>query len=336
MNSAPQPAAARPAPREGQEDAAAAQRLHGSRIAVVGSINMDMVAKSGRLPLPGETVMGEAFAMTPGGKGANQAVAAARLGAEVSFVGRLGTRHYAAELLAAFDAVGVSHSALVRDPAALPGIAVIMLASRGGENAIVVIPGSNADLESADIVAGRGAIESAEVVVAQLEVPQPAIRTAFELARAAGRTTVLNAAPALPLLPGLLALCDWLVVNESEAMLISGAADARSSCEALRGRVAKGVIVTVGRDGLLLGDAAGVQRLVAARVTAVDTVGAGDTFVGGFATGLAEGLKAYDAARLGQASAAIAVSRSGVQAAMPLRAEVDAALAEVATSAHGA
>ena len=243
-----------------------------SRIAVVGSINMDMVAKSGRLPLPGETLMGEAFAMTPGGKGANQAVAAARLGAEVSFVGRLGTKHYATELLGAFDAVGVSHDALVRDASAFPGIAVIMLASQGGENAIVVIPGSNADLDKADILGGRAAIESAEVTVAQLEVPQPAVRAAFELARAAGRITVLNAAPALPLLPGLLALCDWLVVNESEAMLVSGAADARSSCEALRGRVAKGVIVTIGRDGLLLGDANGVQQLPAPRVNAIDTV----------------------------------------------------------------
>jgi len=298
-----------------------------SRIAVVGSINMDMVAKSGRLPLPGETLMGEGFAMTPGGKGANQAVAAARLGADVAFVGRLGTRHYAAELLGAFDVEGVSHAALVRDPAALPGIAVIMLASQGGENAIVVIPGSNAELTPADIHAGGAAIEAAAVVVAQLEVPQPAICTAFELARAAGRTTLLNAAPALPLLPGLLALCDWLVVNEREAMLISGAADAPASCELLRGRVARGVVVTVGGAGLLLGDASGVRRIEAPRVTAVDTVGAGDTFVGGFATGLAEGRDALAAARFGQAAAAIAVSRSGVQTAMPRRAEADAALA---------
>ncbi len=292
-----------------------------SRVAVVGSINMDMVAHSARLALPGETIMGEDFVMAPGGKGANQAVAAARLGAQVSFVSRVGTREHGEALLKALADEGVAFDGL-RDPAALPGIAVIMVAREGGENSIVVIPGSNADLRPADVDAAAGALQSAQVVVAQLEVPQAAIQRAFELARAAGSVTVLNAAPALPVDSALLALTDWLVLNENEAAGLAPAANARASAKALLARGPKQVLVTLGAQGVLLCSAAGDLPFAAQAVRAVDTVGAGDTFVGGFATGLAEGLSAEAAIRLGQAAAAIAVSRSGVQSAMPRRAEL--------------
>ncbi|MDC6166141.1 ribokinase [Paucibacter sp. XJ19-41] len=297
------------------------------QVVVVGSINMDMVSHSRRLPGPGETLMGEAFVMAPGGKGANQAVAAARLGAPVAFVSRVGTRQHGAELLAALAEEGIATSGVVADPAALPGVAVIMVASEGGENSIVYVPGSNAQLSAADVQTSAALLQSAKVVVAQLEVPVPAITQAFELARATGVTTILNAAPALPVGDALLALSNWLIVNETEAGQLAGMAsgsvdEAAAAALALLQRGPQQVLVTLGAQGVLLCGAAGVQHLPARVVKAVDTVGAGDTFVGGLAAGLAEGMSATDAVRLGQAAAAIAVSRSGVQSAMPRRAEI--------------
>jgi len=244
----------------------------------------------------------------------------------VCFVARVGTRDMGETLLAALAAQGLAFGGL-RDPQALPGIAVIMVASEGGENAIVVIPGSNGDLVPADVDASAQELASANVVVAQLEVPQPAIRRAFEIARAAGRTTVLNAAPALALDEALLPLSDWLVLNETEAEQASGLSDVEAAATALLARGPKAVLVTLGAEGALLCDRGGMQRFPARKVQAVDTVGAGDTFVGGLATALAEGRSAADAVRFGQAAAAIAVSRVGVQTAMPKRAELGAEFA---------
>ncbi|MEJ6000540.1 ribokinase [Paucibacter soli] len=300
-------------------------------VVVVGSINMDMVSHSPRLPAPGETLVGEAFVMAPGGKGANQAVAAARLGAEVAFVSRVGTRQHGAELLAALAAEGVHTAAVVTDAAALPGIAVIMVASQGGENSIVYVPGSNAQLCVADVERAKAVLQGARVVVAQLEVPQPAIAHAFALARAAGVTTILNAAPALPVSAELLAQTQWLVLNETEAGQMTGLPcgsmdEIKAAAQLLLSHGPQRVLVTLGAQGVLICNAQAAEHLPAQRVTAVDTVGAGDTFVGGLATGLAEGWAPADAVRLGQAAAALAVSRAGVQTAMPRRAELAAEL----------
>lgn len=297
------------------------------QVVVIGSINMDMVARSARLPAPGETLVGEAFDMAPGGKGGNQAVAAARLGAHTAFVGRLGTRLHGADLLEALGREGVDCAGVVADPQALPGIAVIMVASEGGENSIVYVPGSNAMLSPEDVQAAAGLLQAARVVVAQLEVPLPAIARGFALARAAGVVTVLNAAPALALDDALLAQTDWLVLNETELAELAGApvadlAQIALAAERLRARGATRVLVTLGAQGALLCDAAGTQHLPAQVVDAVDTVGAGDTFVGGLATGLAEGMAPTPAIQLGLAAASIAVSRSGVQSAMPRRSEI--------------
>lgn len=317
-----------------------ASKSQPAQVLVVGSINMDMVAHAPRLPAPGETLVGEAFVMAPGGKGANQAVAAARLGAKVAFVSRVGTRQHGEALLQALQDEGVDSSAVARDAQALPGIAVIMVASEGGENSIVYVPGSNAKLSPADVQAAAAKFQAATVTVAQLEVPVPAIQRAFELTRAAGGRTVLNAAPALAVTPALLALSDCLILNETEAFQLAGlpslpedAAQAQllaqvaEAAHALRQRGAGQVLVTLGAAGVLMCGAEGPQHLPAQAVKAVDTVGAGDTFVGGFATGLAEGLAPVEAARLGMAAAAIAVSRSGVQSAMPKRAELGAGFA---------
>lgn len=303
-----------------------------ANVVVVGSLNMDMVSHSKRLPLPGETLQGDAFVMAPGGKGANQAVAAVRLGADVDFVSRVGTRQHGQSLLEALTAEGIGIEGVVSDDTALPGIAVIMVASEGGENSIVYVPGSNAQLSPADINASAERLRRARVVVAQLEVPVDAVTRAFELAREAGVSTVLNAAPALSIDDRLLGLCSWLVVNETEAAQMAGldpdafAGDlqalATAAASVLRRRGAQQVVVTLGAQGAILSDTHGVSHFAARPVQAVDTVGAGDTFVGGLATGLAEGLSAAEAVRLGQAAAAIAVSRSGVQTAMPFRNEI--------------
>ncbi|SEL66659.1 ribokinase [Roseateles sp. YR242] len=313
-------------------------------VVVVGSVNMDLVAHASRLPAPGETLIGDAFAGTPGGKGGNQAVAAARLGADVALVGRIGLRQHGHELLAALELEHVSTEALHRDEQAWPGVAVIMVAHDGGENAIVVVPGSNADLSPQDVDAAAGPVRAARVVVAQLEVPVPAIQRAFELAREAGVTTVLNAAPAQALPAALLALTDWLVVNETEAAQLSAdALDAaaqrdeltlaRAAASHLRTLGPRHVLVTLGGQGawLLCDDHPEGRHLSASRVAAIDTVGAGDTLVGGLAVGLAEGLTPLQAVSLGQAAAALAVSRPGVQQAMPYRSELPADARSIAT-----
>ena len=296
--------------------------MSNAKVVVVGSLNMDMVSHSLRLPAPGETLVGHDFVMAPGGKGGNQAVAAARLGASVAFVSRVGTRQHGEALLQALRDEGIDTSGSAVDPQALPGIAVIMVASEGGENSIVYVPGSNADLTPADVQASRALLQAAKVVVAQLEVPMPAIAEAFAIARAAGVTTVLNAAPALKVSDELLAVSDWLVVNETEAGQMSGEAEPLAAAQGLLKRGPRQVLVTLGAQGALLVTGEGAQTAAAAAVKAVDTVGAGDTFVGGLATGLAEVMTAIEAVRLGQAAAAIAVSRSGVQSAMPRRAEL--------------
>ncbi len=325
----------------------AASAASAASVVVVGSVNMDLVAHASRLPAPGETLMGERFAGTPGGKGGNQAVAASRLGADVALVGRIGLRQHGHELLQALDAERVQTHTIRRDDQAWPGVAVIMVAREGGENAIVVIPGSNADLSVQDIDAAAATLRQAKVVVAQLEVPVPAIQQAFEIARQAGVTTVLNAAPAQALPDALLALTDWLVVNETEAAQLAGQADAsagdaltmaRAAAVVLRQRGPRHILVTLGGQGawLLADDHPEGLHLPATRVEAVDTVGAGDTLVGGLAVGLSEGLSPARAALLGQSAAAIAVSRPGVQLAMPHRSELPALPAQPAAIADAA
>jgi len=306
----------------------------GPEILVLGSVNRDLVVHAPRLPLPGETLRGQRFASCLGGKGANQAVAAARLGARVALAARVGLREDGASLVAQLQREGVDVRAIAQPPDETPGVALIVVGAEDAENQIVTVAGSNGTLPLDQVEALN--LGGLRWLVAQQELPLASVARAFERARAAGVKTVLNAAPFRAGSEALLPLCDLLVVNALEAQslaLETGArlrADAAPEelAQALRAQGPSAVLVSLGSDGLCWVDADGVRRQACRPVQAVDTVGAGDTLVGALVTALSEG-QALDAAlAFAQAAASIAVSRPGVQDAMPRRREVDALLAQ--------
>ncbi|MFM2053818.1 MAG: ribokinase [Pseudomonadota bacterium] len=300
-------------------------------VLVVGSLNMDLRIRTPRLPAPGETLLGAGFDTDTGGKGANQAVAAARMGARVAMLGAVGRDAHGAALVAALRADGVDTSAVAADASCASGIGAIFLMP-DGENCIVVVPGANHAVTPESVRREADRLARARLVVAQLECPLAAVREALRRAREAGVATLLNAAPAQPLDDALLADVDWLVVNEVEVAMLAGL-DAgtpeavREAAEALRRRGPRHVVVTLGGDGLVWVGPHGALALPAPRVTAVDTTGAGDTVVGALAAGLAQGRPVAEALARAQAAAALAVSRLGTQSAMPRAAEVDTFLA---------
>ncbi|MBX3501175.1 MAG: ribokinase [Alphaproteobacteria bacterium] len=284
---------------------------------------MDLVAEAPSLPLPGETVMGSAFHTLPGGKGLNQAVAAARLGASVAMIGCVGHDAFGARLLEVIEADGVDASGVRRTGEAPTGIAQIVVSR--GENSIVVVPGANMSMTDADISSVD--IADGDVVVAQLETPVAVSERLF--ARARNATTILNAAPAATVPNSLLALTDVLVVNETELATLSNArlsedsavAEIVAAAQSLR-RANMAVIVTLGRRGALLlrGDAP-PQTVGGRAVNAVDSTGAGDCFVGAYAAALATA-RPGSALAFANAAAALAVTRRGAAPAMPRLAEV--------------
>jgi ribokinase len=300
------------------------------RVVVAGSINMDVVATAERHPAVGETVAGQQVLYFPGGKGANQAVAAAKLGAETILIGRLGADAFGAELRTFLARQGVDLS-LVRESAdAHTGTAIITIAK--ADNTIVVVPGTNG-LVSADDVA-RATLVKGDVAVSQFEIPLSAIAAFFRNARAAGAATILNPAPARVVGAELLGLVDILVLNETELGLLSGKAlsDADKiecfvdAAKALRISERQTICVTLGKRGVvaLTGDEALIVRGRA--VTAVDTTGAGDCFIGALAAQLAQGAALRDALRYANIAASISVQRMGAAPSMPTAAEVAAAI----------
>jgi ribokinase len=300
-------------------------------VLVVGSLNMDLRLQVPRLPRPGETLTGTAFDTDPGGKGANQAVAAARQGARVALLGAVGDDAHGRTLIAGLRADGIDTTA-VATLAGMPTGTAALLLQPGGENSIVVIPGANHAVTAATVQAHADRLRQARVVVAQLECPLDAVTAALQLARSAGALTLLNAAPAQPLDDTLLGLLDGLIVNETEAAELTGhpvadAAAALAAAEALRHRGPRHVLVTLGAEGLVLAGPHGSLALPAPCVTAVDTTGAGDTVVGALAAALATGRPLREALVRAQAAAALAVTRAGAQSAMPTAAAVDAFLA---------
>ena len=302
-----------------------------SEILVLGSVNRDLIVHAPRLPLPGETLRGQRFGSCLGGKGANQAVAAARLGARVALAARVGLKENGAAMVAQVQAEGVDIRAIAQPADEVPGVALIVVGAEDAENQIVTVAGSNGTLPLAQVEALD--MTGLRWLVAQQELPLASIARAFERARAAGVKTVLNAAPFRPGSESLLPLVDLLVVNSLEAQALvttlgGGVARPVALAESLRMQGPGAVLVSLGADGLCWVDADG-PRLVAARpVKAVDTVGAGDTLVGALVTALAEGQPIAAALAFAQAAAALAVSRPGVQDAMPRRAEVEQLLGE--------
>jgi len=295
----------------------------GAGIAMLGSANMDLVFSVERIPSPGETLLATKTARYPGGKGLNQAVAAARAGATTTFLGALGDDEHGRELASVMAEAGID-GRLVRRSAAPTGQAFIMVDSRA-ENAIVVASGANATVTGLGDEECR-AIASSRLLLMQLELPMAVVEQAAAAAREAGVTVVLNAAPAQPLDARLLAGLDCLIVNEHEACLIGGSDDLGAASASLAAQVAL-LIVTLGGEGsVLYQDGGELARIPAPRVPVVDTTGAGDTFCGAFAAALAEGRSPVDAARFATAAAALSVQTLGAVPSIPHRAEIDASL----------
>ncbi|KQX13240.1 ribokinase [Streptomyces sp. Root431] len=291
-------------------------------IVVLGSTNMDLVAYVPRAPARGETVTGRAFRTIPGGKGANQAVAAARAGAEVSMIGAVGADDFGARLRANLEHCSVDTD-LLRTAEGPSGIAHIVVDDEGG-NAIVVIPGANAVLTSLSH-GDEALIGTADALLLQLELPLSVVVEGATTARRLGVRTVLTPAPAQQLPPELLAAIDLLVPNEHEAAALTGLTDPRAAAQALLRDVPE-VVVTLGAAGSLYAarDAEPVT-VPAPRVTAVDTTAAGDTFVGALAVALAEGRPVPEALAWAQTAAALSVQREGASTSMPYRTEIEAA-----------
>jgi ribokinase len=294
-------------------------------IVVFGSINMDLVARVPRLPAPGETLSGHSLSMVPGGKGANQAVACARLGALTRLVGRVGEDVFGAALLDSLGRHGVDTAGVIVSPGS-SGIAIINVDDRA-ENNIVIIPGANGQVSAPDLRQLEIALTGAEALLLQLEVPLDAVLAAARLARARGVRVILDPAPARPLPNELFALADVLTPNEGEAAALTGLAitnlrAAEQASQALRARGTRQVILKMGGQGAYAHDGQQGRLFPAFPVTPVDTVAAGDAFNGGLAVALTEGKALEEAVRWGMAAGAIAVTRPGAQPAMPDREEV--------------
>ncbi len=291
-------------------------------IVVVGSLNMDMVVNAPRHPQIGETILGGRFATFPGGKGANQAVAAARMGARVCMVGCVGDDGFGLELLRVARQDGIDTSHVSVDEKEATGIALITVDAEG-RNTIVVASGANLSLSPRHLHTAKQSFSNVDVLVTQLESPLETVSEAIALAAQQGIRVVLNPAPAQPLGAEILSRVDYFIPNEREALQISGTNTLDEAIEKLLALGVRNLIITLGEQGALLVSGDRRTQIPAYPVKVVDTVAAGDAFVGAFATGLAEGLSLEAAARLGSAAAAISVTRPGAQPSLPTRTEVE-------------
>lgn len=289
---------------------------------------MDLVTPAPKIPAPGETVIGGDLQTFPGGKGANQAVAAARLGAQVAMVGRVGDDAFGTELRRILAADGVDVTCVWETAVTPSGVALIVVDAQG-QNSIVVAPGANMRLTPADVAAATPVIQAAKALLLQLETPLETVQRAAELARAAGVTVILNPAPARPLPAELLALVDILIPNESETAALTGLpvgseAELAAAAAHLRAQGVGTVILTLGSRGALLATEQETRHFPAFPVAqVVDTTAAGDAFVGGLATAVASGLPIETAISWGNAAGALAVTRTGAQPSLPTREECE-------------
>jgi ribokinase len=298
-------------------------------IVVVGSLNADLVVRTPHFPAPGETITGTDFAVFTGGKGANQAVAAGRLGGRVAMVGRVGSDDQGRMLRSSLAAAGVARDAVTEDPGTFTGVAVITI-DASGQNQIVLAPGANARLSPADVESARDLIQSAAILLLQLEVPFETVEAAARLARAAGVRVILDPAPARPEAASLLPFADFVTPNESELRLLAGAPPGPTSREEatllLRSLVERGAGIAIAKLGPLgaVAVSAHTQHVWPGHeVVAVDTTAAGDAWNGAFAVALAEGRELDEAGAFANAAAAISVTRAGAQPSMATRNEVE-------------
>ncbi|WP_299654771.1 ribokinase [uncultured Tateyamaria sp.] len=297
-------------------------------VVILGVFVADTAYRADRMPVMGETIMGTSFALGPGGKGSNQAVACARLGAETHFISSLGQDDFAKLALDTWAHAGViPHVRQIAD--SYTGAAHIFIEEATGDNAIIIAPGAATLISPADVDAQADLIRGADVFVTQLEQPIDAAMRGLEIARAAGVTTVLNPAPAAALPDGMLALCDYITPNETECEALTGiavtdVAEAQEACSALMEQGVRTPIITMGEQGAYLSGHGLVPAIKVGPV--LETTGAGDAFNGALAVALAEGQSAEHAVQYSCATAGISVTRAGTAPSMPTRAEVDAIL----------
>jgi ribokinase len=296
-------------------------------IVIVGSSNTDMIVKTERIPKPGETVIGGAFSMAAGGKGANQAVASARAGGKVTFVGRVGADLFGSQAVKGFRADGIRVTHIVRDRKAASGVALIFV-DAAGENSIAVASGANAALSPSDVRKAKAVISSADVLLMQLETPLETVETAADIAVKRKVPVILNPAPAQPLRESLLKKISILTPNEHEAELLTGipvhsGEDAAAAAEALTAKGVGMVIITMGPRGAYVHSNSFKGLIAGFQVTAMDTTAAGDVFNGAFAVAFAEKRPVADAVRFANAAAALSVTRMGAQPSAPGRRAIE-------------
>jgi ribokinase len=302
------------------------------KIVVVGSANTDMILQVERIPRPGETILGGQFSLAPGGKGANQAVGAARAGGDVTFVARVGRDLFGEQAITGFRRDHIDARYVFRDRACPSGVALIFVA-KDGENSIAVASGANARLSPAEVRKATPAISRASVLLLQLETPLAAVGEAARLAAARGVRVILNPAPAHPLPPALLRRVSVLTPNESEAERLTGirVESERTAARAAGVLLSQGVgavIITLGARGAFVATADSRRLVPAFRATAVDTTAAGDIFNGALAVALGEGMELEDAVRFANAAGALSVTKLGAQPSAPRRREIERLLAQ--------
>jgi len=297
-----------------------------AKILVVGSINMDLVVRVPYSPKPGETILGGDFETYPGGKGANQAVAAARMGGEVTMVGRVGNDDFGNTLIQGLVEDKIKTTHVIKDSKSRTGVAMISVAA-DGENMIVVASGANANVSVEDVGNTRSLMRDTDLLLVQLECPLETVTAAIELAKAYGVPVVLNPAPAQPLPKSLLKNVDYLTPNQNELLILTGEVNLNDGIEKIQKWGLKNLIITLGANGARLISEGIDQHIPAHEITAVDTTAAGDAFNGALAVAIAEGKPLLEAVSYGMAAGALASTKRGAQPSLPTRDAVENLLA---------
>ncbi|MGA8941831.1 MAG: ribokinase [Thermoactinomyces sp.] len=298
------------------------------KILVIGSFMTDLVVQTEKVPVEGETTIGKTFNRFTGGKGANQAVAAARLGGKVTMAGKLGEDDFGKEHIESLRANGIDYRSVLFDPQASTGIGNIVIDSTGN-NRIIVVPGANLKLTEQEIEGMEDVIRSSDIIVLQLEIPVPTVNKAIDLANRHGKTVILNPAPAQQIDPASVNKVDYIIPNETEAsvltnMEVQSLEDAEKASDMLLKQGYKNVIITLGDKGVVYRNRHRFEHFKPYKVKAVDTTAAGDSFIGSFAFGLSKGLSIDQAIKLAVAASALTVTKLGAQPSLPTMEEVEA------------